>query len=118
MTKTPEDWKKVPEDIYSVCWLKRTETPFSGKYNTHYDHGTYLCACCDQPLFISETKYDSGSGWPSFWDAITPQAVVQKRDISHGLIRTEILGSLRIVVANKCLKVYGKQVFKQRMVFL
>ena len=93
MHKKPEDWKDVPENVYNVCWLGGTESPFSGKYNKHYETGTYSCACCGNDLFNSDTKYDSGSGWPSFWESASNDAVTKKLDTSHGMVRTEVLCS-------------------------
>lgn len=89
-----DDVKKTPEEltypVYEICWLKGTESPFSGQYNKHYESGVYHCACCDNELFMSETKYDSGSGWPSFWQSVSDEAVKLSRDVSHGMIRTEV----------------------------
>lgn len=89
--KTDEEWKATltPEQ-YRVCRQAGTEPPFSGEYYQHYEKGTYLCACCGNRLFPSDTKFDSGSGWPSFWDALEA-SVLTRRDTSHGMIRTEAL---------------------------
>lgn len=65
LTKTK---KKLSEEQYNVCFLKGTEPPFSGKYNANKEPGTYHCSVCGQELFSSETKYDSGTGWPAFWE--------------------------------------------------
>lgn len=75
---------------YNVCWLKGTEQPFSGKYNSFYEKGIYKCANCGAELFSSDTKYNSGSGWPSFFDEI-PNSVAKQIDTSHNMQRTEIL---------------------------
>jgi len=91
MNDDPTQWKDVPEDVYKICWLKGTEPPFSGKYNKNYDPGTYSCTCCGNDLFSSTTKYDSGSGWPSFWEEAKPGAVTKKADQSYGMVRTEVL---------------------------
>lgn len=90
--KSDDQWREelTPEQ-YQVCRCGGTEAPFSGKYWDTKTEGTYHCAACDAPLFSSETKYDSGSGWPSFWDAISRDAVSEKMDSSHGMVRTEIL---------------------------
>ncbi|MCK0068579.1 MULTISPECIES: peptide-methionine (R)-S-oxide reductase MsrB [Kordiimonas] len=91
VTKTDEEWREelTPEE-YQVCRCGGTEPPFSGKYWNTKDDGIYHCTACDAPLFDSETKYDSGSGWPSFWAGIESGAITEKRDTSHGMIRTEI----------------------------
>ena len=89
-----EDWKKklTPEQ-YNVCRLGGTESPFSGKFNKHYEEGTYTCAACGQELFSSETKFDSGSGWPSFTDMVDSKNVEIKHDYSHNMHRIEALCS-------------------------
>jgi len=83
--------KKLTEEQYYVCQMGGTERPFTGKYWNHKGDGVYACVVCDQELFDSKTKYESGSGWPSFYDAIESGKVATKRDTSHGMIRTEIL---------------------------
>jgi peptide-methionine (R)-S-oxide reductase len=70
-----------------------TEAPFSGKYAHTKDPGMYVCACCGQELFDSNTKYDSGSGWPSFYQPSSKDKVSEKTDTSHGMTRTEVLCS-------------------------
>ena len=89
--KTDEEWQTclTPEQ-YQVLREKGTERAFTGKYYKHKAKGTYICAGCDNELFSSETKYDSGSGWPAFFDAIDPKKVNTKSDFSFGMIRTEI----------------------------
>ena len=89
-----EDWKKklTPEQ-YNVCRLGGTESPFSGKFNKHYEKGTYTCAACGQELFSSETKFDSGSGWPSFTDMVDSKNVEIKHDHTHNMHRIEALCS-------------------------
>jgi peptide-methionine (R)-S-oxide reductase len=92
---TPQDeWKKklTPEQ-YSVCRLGGTESPFSGKYNKHYEKGTYVCVACGQELFSSTTKFDSGSGWPSFYEAANSKNVILKDDYSYNMHRVEVLCS-------------------------
>jgi peptide-methionine (R)-S-oxide reductase len=90
--KNDDHWRTAlsPEEFH-VCRQKGTERPFTGEYWDCKKPGTYVCRCCAEPLFHSSTKYDSGSGWPSFYSAVNPQAVSENRDISHGMIRTEIL---------------------------
>jgi len=89
--KSEEEWKKVlsPEQ-YNILREKGTESPFSGKYYKHTEKGTYCCAACHAELFKSDTKFDSGCGWPSFNDVIDSTKVKHTRDTSHGMIRTEI----------------------------
>ncbi|GHF23649.1 peptide methionine sulfoxide reductase MsrB [Kordiimonas sediminis] len=89
--KTDQEWREqMTAAEYDVCRCGGTEPPFSGKYWDTKTPGTYLCAGCRAPLFDSETKYDSGSGWPSFWQAINDTAVTEKSDTSYGMVRTEI----------------------------
>jgi len=87
---TDEYYKdKLSEAAFKVCRLAATEQPFTGKYNNHFDTGIYLCACCNTPLFTSESKFDSGCGWPSFFDSINKN-IVYIEDLSHGMVRVEI----------------------------
>lgn len=92
--KTEEDWKKElsPEE-YQILREKGTERAFTGKYYNHKEKGVYVCAACEQPLFDSETKYDSGSGWPSFYAPVAEPNVATTKDNSHGMSRTEIVCS-------------------------
>jgi peptide-methionine (R)-S-oxide reductase len=94
ITKTDEEWKKqlTPEQ-YKVTRKHGTERAFSGQYHDAKDPGTYLCVCCGQPLFLSETKFDSGTGWPSFWQPISKEAVTEKQDRSWFMTRTEVVCS-------------------------
>jgi peptide-methionine (R)-S-oxide reductase len=87
--------KKLDDEQYSVTQNAATELAFTGKYVDHKADGTYQCVCCDAPLFSSEHKYDSGSGWPSFWLPMAGEAVRKVKDSSHGMIRFE-------VVCNNC----------------
>ncbi|WP_206485733.1 peptide-methionine (R)-S-oxide reductase MsrB [Thalassotalea sp. G2M2-11] len=80
---------KLSEEAFNVCRLAATERPFTGKYNDHWLTGCYHCACCEQPLFDSTTKFDAGCGWPSFFDCIDDR-VSYLPDHSHQMIRTEI----------------------------
>jgi peptide-methionine (R)-S-oxide reductase len=91
---TDEEWKKklTPEQ-YRVLRHKDTEAPFTGKYYLTKDHGIYTCAGCDQELFSSDTKYDSGCGWPSFYVLKDKGVVELHSDQSHGMSRTEVLCS-------------------------
>ncbi|AMA45232.1 peptide-methionine (R)-S-oxide reductase MsrB [Pseudomonas monteilii] len=89
--KTLEEWRAMLDPAqYEVCRLKGTERPFTGKYNDEKRAGTYQCICCGAPLFDSSTKFDSGCGWPSFYAPIGQEAMIEMRDISHGMIRTEV----------------------------
>ena len=89
--KSEEEWKKtLTEEAFAVCRLAGTERAFTGKYWDHKGVGRYHCACCNAPLFTSETKYDSGSGWPSFFKPVDSEAIVEHQDTSHGMTRTEI----------------------------
>ena len=89
--KTEEEWKKIltPEK-YHILRKKGTEKPFTGKLLKNKDSGTYICAACANPLFSSDVKFDSGSGWPSFWDVISKGSVELKTDYSFGMKRIEI----------------------------
>ena len=84
---------RLSDEQYQVTQNAGTERAFTGKYVDHKDDGTYCCVCCDAPLFSSEHKYDSGSGWPSFWLPLAGSAVRANRDTSHGMIRTEVVCS-------------------------
>ena len=80
--------KKLPDHIANICWRGGTEPPFSGKYNDFYENGSYHCVSCDQILFTSKHKYNSYSGWPSYFDSIGDIELIH--DHSHGMIRTEV----------------------------
>jgi len=94
IVKSDAEWQKqlTPEQ-YQVCRKHGTEAPFSGQYAHTRETGTYVCACCGQELFESSAKYDSGSGWPSYWQPIAKDHVIEKQDVSHGMFRTEVLCS-------------------------
>ena len=86
-----EQWReKLTSEQFSICRLKATEAPFTGKYTDCKLTGTYHCVCCGNPLFDSETKYDSGSGWPSFWSELPEGSVTEHIDVTHGLRRVEV----------------------------
>ena len=91
ITKSDAEWRDLltPEQ-YRVCREKGTEPAFSGKYQAHKIQGRYKCACCGEDLFDSREKYDSGSGWPSFWQQIDGAPVYREEDRSHGMIRSEV----------------------------
>lgn len=84
---------KLSAEQYHVTQQKGTERAFTGRYVDHKADGTYRCVVCEVPLFSSEHKYDSGSGWPSFWLPLAGDAVTVKTDTSHGMVRQEVLCS-------------------------
>jgi peptide-methionine (R)-S-oxide reductase len=90
ISKTDSQWQKelTPEQ-YRITRQAGTEPAFTGKYNKTKDPGIYACVCCGQPLFSSDTKFDSGTGWPSFWKPISEGAVEEESDRSYGMVRTE-----------------------------
>ena len=91
VSKTEDEWRQelTPEQ-YEVLRRKGTEPPFTGKYVYAKDDGMYRCAACGADLFASDTKFDSGTGWPSFWEAARPDAVEPIEDRTHGMVRTEV----------------------------
>ena len=90
--KTDEEWRKqLTEEQYHVTRRKGTERPFTGEYYDLHEKGTYRCVCCGHDLFTSDTKFDSGTGWPSFWSPITAGAVRTETDNSFSMRRTEVL---------------------------
>jgi peptide-methionine (R)-S-oxide reductase len=92
--KSDAEWRKhLTEEQYYVTRKKGTEPPFAGEYEDTEATGTYTCVCCGQPLFSSETKFHSGSGWPSFTQPVDADNVEMQRDSSHGMQRTEVLCS-------------------------
>jgi len=89
--KTDEDWKaQLTPEQYRVCRQQGTEPAFTGAYWDGKRAGIYRCACCGEALFTSAAKFDSGTGWPSFWQALSPEAVAATEDHSHGMVRTEV----------------------------
>ena len=91
-TKTDEEWRaQLSPDAYYVCRQKGTERPFSGKYNDCKDPGIYRCVCCGNELFSSDTKFDSGTGWPSYWEPLDPGKVALEEDNSLFMTRTEVM---------------------------
>jgi len=90
--KTDDEWKQqlTPEQ-YQVTRKHGTERAFTGAYHNNKASGTYTCVCCGTELFSSDTKYDSGTGWPSFWAPVKEDHVATKRDVSFFMVRTEVL---------------------------
>jgi len=90
--KSDDEWKEMltPEQ-YAICRQKGTEPAFSGEYHDSKESGMYRCRCCGEPLFTSDTKYDSGSGWPSFYQPLKDDAIKSESDRSLGMVRTEVM---------------------------
>lgn len=89
--KPDAEWREqLTAEQYAVTRQCGTEPPFSGLYWDSHDNGMYRCVCCDSPLFDSSTKFDSGSGWPSFYQPEQAERVLIKRDTSHGMVRDEV----------------------------
>lgn len=85
------EWKRIlPKEVYAIARESETEWAFTGKYWKTADRGTYYCAVCGNPLFLSDSKFASSCGWPSFYQTIKENSVTYKDDISHGMIRTEV----------------------------
>ena len=90
--KTEEQWmRELTPEQFRVCRLKATERPFTGKYNNVKEDGTYRCVCCGNALYHSTTKFDSRSGWPSFFQPVSADAVTTEEDVSLGMRRTEVM---------------------------
>jgi peptide methionine sulfoxide reductase msrA/msrB len=90
--KSDAEWQKqLPRDVYEIVRGKGTEAPFCGRLLDNKEAGVYTCVCCDLPLFSSDAKFHSGTGWPSFFQPIAPGNLIEKVDKSHGMVRTEIL---------------------------
>jgi peptide-methionine (R)-S-oxide reductase len=94
VTKTDAEWKaQLTPEQYRVLRQKGTERPFANEYNDNHARGTYVCAACGQPLYSSEAKFESGTGWPSFYQPIAKDAVEEETDRALGMKRTEVLCS-------------------------
>lgn len=92
--KTDAEWQQeLSPEQYQICRRKGTERPFTGEYNDSKKKGTYKCVCCGAELFTSDAKFDSGSGWPSFWEPANEQNVEVEADNSLGMRRTEVMCS-------------------------
>jgi peptide-methionine (R)-S-oxide reductase len=91
IVKTDEQWRKqLPAESFAVTRHEGTERPYSGKYNDHHEDGLYHCICCDTALFDSRTKFESGTGWPSFWKPVSNANVSETIDRSMLMVRTEV----------------------------
>lgn len=92
VSKTDEEWQKIltPEQ-YRICRKKDTERPFTGKYNDCKENGMYKCSCCGNELFDSNSKFESGTGWPSFFKPINDENIKCESDTDYGMIRTEVM---------------------------
>ena len=89
--KSDGEWRaQLSDEQYHVTRQHGTERAFTGEYDNFKGNGTYLCVCCDNELFNSDTKYDSGSGWPSFWQPLSDENVEEITDSSHGMVRVEV----------------------------
>jgi peptide-methionine (R)-S-oxide reductase len=87
-----EEWKKIlPKEVYNIARQKGTERPWTSKYETSNEIGTYYCAVCGNPLFLSDTKFESGCGWPSFYQPVSKSSIIYEVDNSHGMKRTEVM---------------------------
>ena len=92
VTKSDAEWRtQLSPEAYKVCRQKGTERAFTGEYDKCYEPGIYVCVCCGNPLFSSDTKFDSGAGWPSFYSAIADDAIREEEDVSLFMRRTETL---------------------------
>ena len=90
ITKSDQEWKdKLSPEAFYVARQHGTEAPFSGKFYDYKGEGVYKCICCDAPLFQSDTKFDSGTGWPSYYEAVE-DAITEIKDVSHGMVRVEV----------------------------
>jgi len=91
--KSTQEWREqLSPEAFSVCRMHGTEAPFSGEFYDYKGEGTYKCVCCNAELFESDTKFDSGTGWPSYFESVE-DAITEIRDESHGMARVEVLCS-------------------------
>ncbi|MCY4439037.1 MAG: peptide-methionine (R)-S-oxide reductase MsrB [Deltaproteobacteria bacterium] len=95
VTKTDEEWRQqLTDEQFQVTRKKATERPFTGQYNGSKEPGVYRCVCCDTDLFDAATKFDSGTGWPSFWAPVNEENVATEEDRAFGMRRVEVLCSV------------------------
>jgi peptide-methionine (R)-S-oxide reductase len=95
IAKTDGEWRQqLTDEQFAVTRQKATERPFTGQYHAHKDEGVYRCICCDTDLFHSSTKFDSGTGWPSFWAPVDESNVATEEDRAFGMRRVEVLCSV------------------------
>ena len=95
VTKTDEEWRQqLTDEQFQVTRKKATERPFTGEYNGSKEPGVYRCVCCDTDLFDAATKFDSGTGWPSFWAPVNEEHVATEEDRAFGMRRVEVLCSV------------------------
>lgn len=92
INKSDAEWRaELPAEQFQICRMKGTERAFTGKYWNNHEEGVYCCSCCGEPLFDSGTKFDSGTGWPSFFQPVNQVAVEEETDCSHGMVRVEVM---------------------------
>lgn len=92
ISKSDQEWKQIlSTEEFEVCRKKETEAPFTGKYTYCKDDGIYRCTCCGNDLFRSDAKFDSGTGWPSFFKPLKENSVKYETDTAHGMMRTEVM---------------------------
>lgn len=92
INKSDREWREqLTLQQYEVTRRKETESPFTGKFYNFRGNGKYTCACCGNELFSSDAKYESGTGWPSFWSPLSEQSIEKVQDASHGMSRTEVV---------------------------
>ncbi|MAN80125.1 MAG: peptide-methionine (R)-S-oxide reductase [Rhodospirillaceae bacterium] len=90
--KSDAEWRQqLTDEQYKVTRLKGTERAFTGKYHDAKTPGTYVCVCCGEPLFSSDTKFDSGTGWPSYYQPVSPDAIIEHEDVSFFMRRVEVV---------------------------
>lgn len=90
--KSEDEWRAMLDhEQYDVARHAATEVPYSGRYWDHHEQGIYTCVCCNTPLFASDAKFDSGCGWPSYFTALNPEYVKEKKDLAYGMVRTEVI---------------------------
>ncbi len=90
--KSNNEWKNLlDKKTYSITRMSETESPFTGKYLNEKSNGIYNCICCNNELFSSKSKFDSGTGWPSFYEPIQKNSIVEKDDLTHGMSRIEVI---------------------------